>query len=342
MKSVRRTTSDNSRDGSGAKATPRGYRRHIEKLEPLLLRAADPVISEFMAENSGSLLDGFGNESDWIEIHNAGDATVNLGGWHLTDDVAEPAKWTFPSRTLAAGARMVVFASSLDTSDPAGNLHTNFSLSQEGERLALVKPDLTIVSSFGTDGPFPAQLADVSYGIGRVYENATLVGPNAPVRAFVPTNGSIDNGTWVDPNFDDSGWLSGNGGLGFETGKIEDNTSVPILRGNWDADTLTVSTPDNGSVTRWTSTIGSNLTTIASGTTANTRPTLRKNQINGHAAIQFTPGNGTENLRLPAALNPLAGAHDFSVAVVFRATSATGAITETSNWNAHAGIIDAE
>ena len=79
----------------------RCHRAGVEALESRLLLAAQPVISEFLASNGGTLADGNGAHSDWIEIQNKGDASVNLGGWHLTDDRSRPGKWTFPARTLA-------------------------------------------------------------------------------------------------------------------------------------------------------------------------------------------------------------------------------------------------
>ena len=46
----------------------------FEQLEPRLMLAAQPIISEFMASNSSSIQDGFGHHSDWIELTNTGDA----------------------------------------------------------------------------------------------------------------------------------------------------------------------------------------------------------------------------------------------------------------------------
>ncbi len=73
--------------------------------------AAGPVISEFMASNAETILDEFGASSDWIEVQNQGDSSVDLGGWHLTDDPREPDKWTFPAYHLEGGGSMLVFAS---------------------------------------------------------------------------------------------------------------------------------------------------------------------------------------------------------------------------------------
>ena len=50
----------------------------------LMQVAAQPVISEFVAANETSLLDGDGQSSDWIEIYNGG-PPIDLMGWHMTE-----------------------------------------------------------------------------------------------------------------------------------------------------------------------------------------------------------------------------------------------------------------
>src|SRR5262245_2379029 len=107
-----------------------------EPLEPRALLAAAPIISEFVASNSGGLNDGNGATPDWIEIYNPGDAAIDLAGHYLTDNSINLTRWQFPSATLDAGEFLVVFASGDGVPDPAGNLHTNFSLNNAGEYLA--------------------------------------------------------------------------------------------------------------------------------------------------------------------------------------------------------------
>ena len=121
-----------------------------------------PVISEFMANNSDTLSLGDGSAPDWIEIHNSSAADLVLTGWHLTDDLEDLTKWTFPLNTsLTSGARLLVYASN---GAPVGpELHANFKLSEGGEYLALIKPDGTIHQEFSPT--FPQQYSDVSYGL---------------------------------------------------------------------------------------------------------------------------------------------------------------------------------
>ncbi len=119
----------------GFRNHPRGKRCGFERLEDRHLLSGTPIITEFMASNSTTLLDGDGQSSDWVEVHNPTLAPIDLAGWRLTDSVGNPQKWTFPSVSLDAGDYLVVFASSqsvVDYVDPAGNLHTNFALSAGG------------------------------------------------------------------------------------------------------------------------------------------------------------------------------------------------------------------
>jgi hypothetical protein len=121
-------------------------------------------ITEFMAANESGLRDEDGHFSDWIEIHNPDSTPVSLAGYHLTDSSSNPDKWTFPAVTLEPGAYLVVFASGKNRINPAGQLHTDFELSAEGEYLALIAPDgATVISSFGIG--YPEQFENVSFGL---------------------------------------------------------------------------------------------------------------------------------------------------------------------------------
>lgn len=122
--------------------------------------ASHVVISECMADNESSLADEDGAFSDWIELFNPTPFPVNLGGYHLTDDATDLVKWVIPSIELAAGQRVVLFASG---KNPPRLDHAPFRLNNEGEFLALVAPDGTsIVHAYH---PFPAQRNDISYGL---------------------------------------------------------------------------------------------------------------------------------------------------------------------------------
>ncbi len=152
-----------------------------------------PVISEFLAANDSVLTDEDGAFSDWIEIHNPEVVSISLAGYHLTDDPEDLGKWTFPAVTLDPGAYLVVFASGKNRTDPAGELHTDFRLSAEGEYLALVAPDgATAVSAFAP--AYPPQFENESFGLGA--------GASPPGWSFfsTPTPGTTNgSGTRAGP-----------------------------------------------------------------------------------------------------------------------------------------------
>jgi CotH kinase protein/Lamin Tail Domain len=190
--------------------------RGFESLEPRLLLAAEPLISEFMASNDATIEDGFGNDSDWIELYNAGDEEVDLQGYYLSDSVNNPTKWSFPDSTILGPSEyLVVFASDLDTLDPLGYYHTNYKLSADGEHVVLSAPDLTILSQLGPNGEeFPPQFTDVSYGYG----GPVLVDGSSPARYLIPTNGSLGL-SWTAIDFDaaDHGFSAGTASVGYDT-----------------------------------------------------------------------------------------------------------------------------
>ena len=204
-------------------------RLQLETLEPRHVLSANVLISEFMASNSTTLRDGDGESSDWIEIYNGTSSQVNLAGWHLTDDADELSKWTFPANSqtiLDPGEYLVVFASGQLTDnyvDAGGYLHTNFALSADGEFLALTNSEGAIVHQYSP--AFPTQRTDVSYGINENLNSLVFVGPDSPMTALAPTNGSLDAPNtgvapaWTLPAFNDASWLTSTGpGLGFDTG----------------------------------------------------------------------------------------------------------------------------
>jgi len=193
--------------------------------------AAEPdvIITEFMAGNTRTLLDDDGEYRDWIEIHNSGTVAVNLNGWSLTDDRNDLTKWTFPATNIAGKGFMVIFASEKDRRIPGRTLHTNFRLGLGGEYLALVKPDgVTVASAYSPT--YPPQVDDVSYGLPTVSAPTVVLTPAATASVYVPSNNNL-GANWTVPTFDDSGWLRGTNGVGFET-----TPAAPSLTGSFSTD----------------------------------------------------------------------------------------------------------
>ena len=116
-----------------------------------------PLLNEIMASNVSAYIDpDFGAFPDWIEIYNPGEEAVNLGGYTLTDDIRDPAKWTVPTGTLVPARGYLLFWA--DGRD--NGRHSNFRLSRDGEEVALYNSDGLLVDMVR----FGDQIEDVSYG----------------------------------------------------------------------------------------------------------------------------------------------------------------------------------
>ena len=143
-------------------------------------------ITEFSSNPDRALEDRSGEFPDWIELRNTGSAAVSAGGYGLTDDRDQPLKWVVPAIDLAAGESVVVFASGDGRRDPAGELHTNFSLTSDRGYLGLFEPDgMTVATEF----EYPKQFYGYSYGEGGYFANPTpgLANPTSGLA-----NGDVD------------------------------------------------------------------------------------------------------------------------------------------------------
>jgi hypothetical protein len=195
------------------KATHRALWALIHALAVLPAGAA-PLISEFQADNQDTVEDDDGDTSDWIEIYNPDNVSVNLGGMALTDDPLLPQKWMFPSITVPARSRLLVWASVKDRTNPAAPLHTNFDLAAAGEYLALTAADgTTKLTEFNT---YPLQPPDRSFGsTSEVTVTELLVASDADCRWRVP---SAAIAGWETPAFVDTAWNAAKMGIGYDSG----------------------------------------------------------------------------------------------------------------------------
>ncbi len=198
----------------------RRLRLQFEPLETRIQPAAMAFITEVMSSNDLTLLDEDGDSPDWVELHNGGDAPLDLAGWHLTDDATDLEKWTFPDVTLDPGRFLVVFASDKDRTDADGTeLHTNFKLSSSGDYLALVESDGQTIA-FEYAPSLPALETDISYGLSMATSTTVLVDDATPLTYHIPQNGNLGT-TWTQSAFDDTQWEGASGevltaGIGYE------------------------------------------------------------------------------------------------------------------------------
>lgn len=137
---------------------------------------AQLYISEILASNASINQDPLHNDnSDWVEIYNAGSEPVDLINYYLTDDFDTPDKWQIPVNVVVEpGGYQLIWC---DGSDAFG--YASFKLSASGEELALVSPELEIIDSL----VFDVQMPDISYGVNEdnpgVYYYFSKVTPGA-------------------------------------------------------------------------------------------------------------------------------------------------------------------
>ncbi|HEX2751088.1 MAG TPA: CotH kinase family protein, partial [Verrucomicrobiales bacterium] len=208
---------------------------------PAAVAGGDSVgISEFMADNLSGVQDEDATHGDWIELTNRGAAAVDLTGWWLSDNASNKRKWMFPAVFIAPGGTLLVWADGKDRRVPGQPLHTNFSLAKNGEYLGLHGPDAATGLPVPVDefAPvYPPQVSDVS--CGRLYTGTvtTVLSAGAAGKFRVlPNNatgqaqysgtdyaagqtGTDAPGGWnVAAAFNDSTWISGATGIGYDTG----------------------------------------------------------------------------------------------------------------------------
>ncbi|MBN2506224.1 MAG: lamin tail domain-containing protein, partial [Verrucomicrobia bacterium] len=120
-------------------------------------------INEWMAANGGFILDpADADADDWFELHNPGDAAVNLSGYYLTDDPARNNKFRIPDGAAIPARGYLLFWADEETDQnrPDREVHVNFRLSAGGERIRLCSPRLDVLDSVD----FGPQTNNVSQG----------------------------------------------------------------------------------------------------------------------------------------------------------------------------------
>jgi hypothetical protein len=198
--------------------------------ESAVLKESEPedaglklCINEFMPDNHGVLVSDSGATKDWIELHNPGNDYVEIRGWSLSDDLSEPRKGVIEGQPLYPGEFRVL---SFETDG------LDFALSSDGGDVGLY--DATGRGSIIHYGPVPedfsvARRTDCCTGsdcLGLVFGGTpgTTNDPDSQIRqdwvGAASTwkywdQGSYPGDSWKEAGFDDSGWPSGVGPLGY-------------------------------------------------------------------------------------------------------------------------------
>jgi len=157
--------------------------------------AGSLVINEFMCSNDTTYIEDGGPDDypDWIEIYNTGDTPIDIGGWYLTDDMADPIQYQIPTnitdQTVIPGHGYLI----LKADGTGEGLHLNFKLGSGGDDIGLSKDGVTFDdavtygSSTGEGTPVPTP--DTDYSTGRDSDGSFTWVVFDPNSATPPTPG---------------------------------------------------------------------------------------------------------------------------------------------------------
>ncbi len=165
------------------------------------IAAGSVVVNELMANNKSIIKAPNGKYSDWFELYNTTNATIDLSNAALSDNFTTPKKWLFPVGTkINAGQYLIVWA---DDADTGTGLHAAFKLTDNGERFMLSDAQGKVLDSLSFDN----QKADYSLarcpnGTGKfVITNPTFGVTNGNCKKVnVATNDLATNNLVVFPN----------------------------------------------------------------------------------------------------------------------------------------------
>lgn len=122
------------------------------------IKTSKLYISEIMASNSYTIKDEDGEYSDYIEIYNGYNYSINLDGCYLSDDEHETKKWMFSHITIKPKEYLLIYASGKDK-----EYHTNFKLNSDGEIVTLTDNTGNIISKVS----YQSMQNDISYGYNK-------------------------------------------------------------------------------------------------------------------------------------------------------------------------------
>ncbi len=143
--------------------------------------------------------------TDWVEIYNSTGSAVNLGGYGISNNPKNPAKWVFPDISIEPGEYLLLYATGSADKAQKKNLKLNFCISSTGEALFFFDPNGKLIDklsagrmksgqSYGRDGSDNRfYYAEPTPGAqnGKGYEGITQL------PAFSVTPGIYDNAVTV-------------------------------------------------------------------------------------------------------------------------------------------------
>lgn len=205
---------------------PAGAEHHvmIYTIEAKSVTEKTIVINEFMASNTGVILDDNNETEDWIELYNTTSNAIDMSGFFISDSKDNLTKFEFASgTTIPANGYLIVWA---DEDKTQGTLHANFKLTASGESIYLIDKSKLILDSltFGQqtanksaaripNGTGPFVIGEHTFGKNN--NNSTAVDDQkyADLKIYPnPSDGNITIENTLDQNIKAQIYLS-NGNL---------------------------------------------------------------------------------------------------------------------------------
>ncbi|KAA3613775.1 MAG: T9SS C-terminal target domain-containing protein [Calditrichaeota bacterium] len=133
--------------------------------QPSVKMIQNLFINEFLASNTRTNQDEFMEFDDWIELYNAGDDPIDIGGLYFSDDENNRKLWQIPqlspyTTTIEPDNFLLLWA---DDDPDQGILHLGFQLNKSGESISVsqvVNSEIIVIDSI----KYTQQAADVSMG----------------------------------------------------------------------------------------------------------------------------------------------------------------------------------
>lgn len=141
------------------------------------------VINE-VAANGGIYMNEFFKRRDWIELYNRTDATIDIAGMYLSDDIADPHKYQIAATAsvntkIAPKSHLIVWA---DDKEGTSELHAPFKLANDSNQLVLLTAEDDTWADTLQYHPQGAR-----HSVGRYPD-----GSNSIYRFDIPTFGSTN------------------------------------------------------------------------------------------------------------------------------------------------------
>ncbi len=162
------------------------------------LALSDVIINEIMYNPDSA--QGNDDDYEWIELHNTGNSTVNVGGWKVRDDNPQNDPFVIPSNTfIGAGDYLAVCSNvgfiyfTYGISNAVGNFADRFGLGNDGDTVTLLNASNVVIDqvTYNDAYPWPFQ----TDGDGPSIERISPLGESNDPQKWAASVPASDHGT---------------------------------------------------------------------------------------------------------------------------------------------------